>query len=141
RTLSFPAGQSLTPCSALGAKCFRWCANWSGKKCWPAESASGFAELLSERGFRMFAQIDFYERAIRKNFELVEVSIIQRSAHQLAAQAAPSECIRHLGVDQADAVWSAMVAQGGCLLPQRDFELAIHLVMRDLIAVHEPSAR
>src|ERR1700686_2494395 len=93
--------------------------------------------LFSGGCFRMLFQVPFHGRTNGNDFQLMEMRIIQRSANQLGTQTVSPRCFRDFGMDQADAVRRAPVSQDGFLIPQRDFKLALCLVMRDRIAVHE----
>lgn len=88
----------------------------------------------------MHPQVRFYERAYRNNFELIKMRIVERRADQLAAQTTPPQPFRNFRMGQGDVLLRAMVLQDGCLFSQRDLKLALCLVMRDRIAVHETFA-
>ena len=88
-------------------------------------------------GFWVFLQVQLHKRTDRHNFKLMEVSVVERSANQLAAQAARTHRLRNLSVDQPHGVTSAFVLENGRSFIQRNFKLAIGFIVLDGIAIHD----
>jgi hypothetical protein len=94
------------------------------------------ASEISVRGFRMFLQICFYERANGDDLQLVEMGIVKGGTNQLVAQPASAPRFRDLSMNQGDAVLRAMVLQNSALISKRDLKLTLRFVMRYGTAVH-----
>ena len=88
-------------------------------------------------GFWVFLQVQLHKRTDRHNFKLMEVSVVKRSANQLAAQAARTHRLRNLSVDQPHGVTRALVLEKSSSLVQRDLKLTIGFIVLDGIAIHD----
>jgi hypothetical protein len=84
----------------------------------------------------MLLQIQLYERADRHDFQLIEMSVVERSASQLAAHTSFSHEFGDLSMDQSHDFARTPVLQEGSSFLQRDLKLAFGLIVLNGITAH-----